>query len=216
MTAFFFDLIPASFPALALAHFLALLSPGPDFFIVVGQAIRYRLRGTVLICVGIALGNGVYIVLAIAGWSIIRQSPAVYRSLELAGAAYLIWMGYMLVRSGRRPASLTAGESSLLSFRGQLLAGLASALLNPKNALFYLTLMTTIIGPEATLGQQAFCGTWMVLLVLAWDIGLAAVVAYPGMQKALARRIPLIESVAGGFLVFLGGTLILAPIFPIV
>lgn len=37
---------PSAFLALALAHFVALLSPGPDFFLLVGYAARYRLRGS--------------------------------------------------------------------------------------------------------------------------------------------------------------------------
>ena len=35
-------LIPAAFPALALAHFLALLSPGPDIILILGHAVRHR------------------------------------------------------------------------------------------------------------------------------------------------------------------------------
>ena len=63
-------LIPAAFPALALAHFLALLSPGPDFFLILGHAVRHRLRGALFICLGIALGNALYICLAVSGWSV--------------------------------------------------------------------------------------------------------------------------------------------------
>ena len=37
---------PSAFLALALAHFVALLSPGPDFFLLMGYAARYRLRGS--------------------------------------------------------------------------------------------------------------------------------------------------------------------------
>ncbi|MDU7100590.1 MAG: LysE family translocator, partial [Enterobacter sp.] len=48
---------PSAFLALALAHFVALLSPGPDFFLLVGYAARYRLRGSAGLCVGIAAGN---------------------------------------------------------------------------------------------------------------------------------------------------------------
>lgn len=50
-------LFPPAFPALALAHFMALLSPGPDFFLLVGYAVRYRLRGSVGLCLGIAAGK---------------------------------------------------------------------------------------------------------------------------------------------------------------
>lgn len=40
------EFIPAAFPLLALSHFVALVSPGPDFFLLAGYAIRYRLRGS--------------------------------------------------------------------------------------------------------------------------------------------------------------------------
>lgn len=37
---FISTLFPAGFPALALAHFVALLSPGPDFFLLAAYAMR--------------------------------------------------------------------------------------------------------------------------------------------------------------------------------
>ena len=236
-------LIPAAFPALALAHFLALLSPGPDFFLIIGHAVRHRLRGSLFICLGIALGNALYICLAVSGWSVMRQMPALYRVLELAGAAYLAWLGFLLLRASREAAnsqsapaqaapcqpatdeptpnqplsnqsgSLATGHASALSPGRQLLTGLGSALLNPKNAVFYLTLMTVILGPTATLPQQAFAGAWMTLLVFAWDAALAAAISLPGAQRALEKRIPLIEGLAGLTLASIALWLALRPLF---
>lgn len=221
-------LIPAAFPALALAHFLALLSPGPDFFLIIGHAVRHRLRGSLFICLGIALGNALYICLAVSGWSVMRQMPALYRVLELAGAAYLVWLGFLLLRASREDAnskptpsqpshnqtgSLATRHASPLSPGRQLLTGLGSALLNPKNAVFYLTLMTVILGPTATLPQQAFAGAWMTLLVFAWDAALAAAISLPGAQRALEKRIPLIEGLAGLTLASIALWLALRPLF---
>ena len=210
-------LIPAAFPALALAHFLALLSPGPDFFLILGHAVRHRLRGALFICLGIALGNALYICLAVSGWSVMRQIPALYRIMELAGAAYLAWLGFLLLRASRQSAigatSLATEAASPLSPAKQLLTGLGSALLNPKNAVFYLTLMTVILGPAATLPQQAFAGIWMTLLVFAWDAALAAAISLPGAQRALEKRIPLIEGLAGLTLTAIALWLALRPLF---
>lgn len=205
------DFIPASFPALVLAHFLALLSPGPDFFLIIGHAIRHRLQGTVFICIGIALGNAIYIVIAITGWSLLKHSPFLYRSLEVAGAGYLLWLGYMLIRSSRQSTKIAAGDQTRLQPVRQFLVGLCSALLNPKNAVFYLTLMTVIVGPEATLAQQVFAGGWMTLLVLVWDMGLAAAIGFPRVQQVLEKRIPLIEKTAGIVLILLAFLFLLAP-----
>ena len=210
-------LIPAAFPALALAHFLALLSPGPDFFLIIGHAVRHRLRGSLFICIGIAMGNALYICLAISGWSIMRQIPTLYRLMELAGAGYLAWLGFLLLRESRQTAtgttSLATGAAIPLSPASQLFRGLGSALLNPKNAVFYLTLMTVILGPTATLPQQTFAGIWMTLLVFAWDAALAAAISLPGAQRALEKRIPLIEGLAGLTLGGIALWLVLRPLF---
>ncbi|MBR7437085.1 LysE family translocator, partial [Klebsiella pneumoniae] len=140
-------LFPAAFPALALSHFVALLSPGPDFFLLVGYAVRYRIRGSLGLCLGIAAGNALYIVLAIVGWGLLRQAPLLFLLIELLGAGYLLWIGSLLIRS--RPAALAVESvrASCPGFGKQLLLGLGSSLLNPKNALFYLALMTSLLGP---------------------------------------------------------------------
>lgn len=201
------DFIPQAFPVLALAHFLALLSPGPDFFLVVGHAVRHRLRGTLFLCAGIALGNALYIAAAITGWSAIRRSPFLYGILEIAGALYLIRMGHMLIRSGGQRADVAPEGPLPPSPARQLAIGLGSALLNPKNAVFYLTLMTVIIGAKATLAQQIFSGIWMSLLVFCWDAGLAAVIAHPTAQRILKKGISLVERMAGIFLILLAFSL---------
>ena len=90
-------LFPAVFPALALSHFVALLSPGPDFFLLIGYAVRYRIRGSIGLCLGIAAGNALYIVLAIVGWGLLRQAPLLFLLIELLGAGYLLWIGSLLI-----------------------------------------------------------------------------------------------------------------------
>ena len=107
------SLIPAAFPALALAHFLALLSPGPDFFLILGHAVRHRLRGALFICLGIALGNALYICLAVSGWSVMRQIPSLYRLREPAGAGYLAWLGFWRRRESRHALRRHASQPGI-------------------------------------------------------------------------------------------------------
>lgn len=197
-------LFPSAFPALALAHFVALLSPGPDFFLLVGYAVRYRMRGSVGLCVGIASGNGLYILLAIVGWGLLRQLPLLFTVIELLGALYLLWIGSLLIRS--RPQALT-GENTQATCPGfgkQLLLGLASSLLNPKNALFYLALMTALLGPSVTLLQQSMSGIWMTSVVLLWDLLIVMFIGLPQIQRRLTKGILWIERIAGGVLIVFG------------
>lgn len=197
-------LFPPAFPALALSHFVALLSPGPDFFLLVGYAIRYRLRGSAGLCVGIAAGNGLYIVLAIIGWGILRHVPLLFTLIEMLGAAYLLWIGSLLLRSRPTTLNLCSASASCPSLPKQLLLGLASALLNPKNALFYLALMTSLLGPDVTLLQQAVSGVWMASVVLLWDLLLVSLIALPSLQRRLSAVVWRIERAAGGVLMAFG------------
>ncbi|MEG0800971.1 MAG: LysE family translocator [Citrobacter sp.] len=197
-------LFSSAFPALALAHFVALLSPGPDFFLLVGYAVRYRMRGSAGLCVGIAIGNGLYILLAIIGWGILRQLPLLFTVIELLGALYLLWIGSLLIRS--RPQTLTRADaqSTCPAFGKQLLLGLGSSLLNPKNALFYLALMTALLGPSVTLLQQAVSGIWMSSVVLFWDLLIVMFIGLPQIQQRLTKGILWIERIAGGVLIVFG------------
>ena len=52
---------------MAIAHFLALLSPGPDFVLVVKSAIRNKDRNAIGVALGIAIANAVYIGLCLIG-----------------------------------------------------------------------------------------------------------------------------------------------------
>ena len=202
-------LFPSAFPALALAHFVALLSPGPDFFLLVGYAVRYRMRGSTGLCVGIAVGNGLYILLAIIGWGILRQLPLLFTIIELLGALYLLWIGSLLIRS--RPQTLTGADaqSTCPGFGKQLLLGLGSSLLNPKNALFYLALMTALLGPSVTLLQQTMSGIWMTSVVLFWDLLIVMFIGLPQIQRRLTRGIVWIERIAGGVLIVFGSAIAL-------
>lgn len=196
-------LIPAAFPALVLAHFVALLSPGPDFFLLTGHAIRHRLAGSAFICLGIATGNAVYILLAISGWHGLIQQPWLFTTVEITGALYLCWLGYQLMRSPLRQLQLQQQTHALTSGR-QFVIGLSSALLNPKNALFYMSLLAVILGNNVTLWQQGFCGVWMFFAVLGWDLLLAMLIGHHRLQRVLNHQLYLIERGAGVILTGFG------------
>ncbi|HBX5535829.1 TPA: LysE family translocator, partial [Klebsiella pneumoniae] len=153
----------------------------------------------------IAAGNALYIVLAIVGWGLLRQAPLLFLLIELLGAGYLLWIGSLLIRS--RPATL-AMESVRAARPGfgrqLLLLGLGSSLLNPKNALFYLALMTSLLGPAVTLLQQTVSGLWMVSVVFFWDLLLVSAIALPQIQRRLGAIVWRVERAAGAILMLFG------------
>ena len=188
--------LPSAFFALVLAHFVALISPGADFFLIVGQAVRNGFKGSVWICVGIAVANGVYIILTIIGWSAIKHYPLLFTVIECLGVLYLCWIGYLLIKSSLQQQTQLNEDGAVrkaLSASRQFVAGFLSGILNPKNFIFYISLMTSILGSDVTLGQQIVCGIWMFMAVLLWDMMMAYAVGHPKVTQRFTDKIWLVE-----------------------
>ncbi len=103
------NVLPFRFFRPGAGAFCCPAKPGSRFFLLVGYAARYRLRGSAGLCFGIAAGNGLYILLVIIGWSALRQFTWLFMLIELSGALYLLWIGSHLVRS--RPQALVLNET---------------------------------------------------------------------------------------------------------
>ncbi len=201
----FLAYIPPAFFALVLAHFVALISPGADFFLIVGQAIRNGFKGSVWICFRIAFANAFYIILAIFGWYIIKSYPLLFTITECIRAAYLLLIGYQLAKSKNQAILFSADQnkSSRLSLPRQFITGFLSGVLNPKNLIFYMSLMTSILGNQVTLIQQTISGIWLFFAVLLWDLLVAYMIGHPKVTNRLDSKIYLIERSSGGILILI-------------
>lgn len=200
-----FEYIPTAFLTLACAHFIALITPGADFFLIVGHSLRSGFKGSRFICLGIAIGNALYIAFTIMGLMVIRQYPIIFIGIECIGAAYLLWMGVLLLKnqSNSQWLSMADGQNERLSALSQLIMGVLSALLNPKNFIFYVSLMTSVLGGTATLKQQLFAGVWMFFVVLCWDLLIAYAMGSLRSTSQIASKLYLIERIAGTILIII-------------
>ncbi|AOY92696.1 lysine transporter LysE [Cupriavidus sp. USMAA2-4] len=181
------------FAMVAGAHLLALLSPGPDFLLVVRSGLLHGPRRTAAVCLGIALGNGVFILLALAGLAASRASQAWLDGLQWAGCAYLVWLGwrFLRVRGGfALPDGVQPGQGGAtvpVAWAAQLGTGLLSALLNPKNALFYASLFAMLAAQHTPPAIQAAYGAWMFCAVFGWDLLVAYGAGHPAVASRFAR-----------------------------
>ena len=191
------------FLMVAGAHFLALLSPGPDFFLIVRAALAHGWRRASGICVGVALANGLFIGVALAGFSAIRPGSGLFTLLQWGGCLYLAWLGWRLLRSPGTPlvAGGAGADQPPLSWWSGLGMGFASGLLNPKNALFYASLFSLLAGTSHE--RQAAYGAWMFCAVLGWDLLVAATAGHHTVVERFARRLQAIERTTGAVLLLL-------------
>ncbi|MBK1682367.1 LysE family translocator [Rhodoferax fermentans] len=198
-----------SFVMLAAAHFLALLSPGPDFFLVARTAMAAGWRVASGVCLGIALANGVFIVLAFAGVAVLQPGNTLFMLLQLGGCLYLLYMGVMFIRhAGQNPLRQMAASTGRtaaavrLWWRGAGM-GFVSGILNPKNALFYASLATVVGASQSSPAVKIGYGLWMFCVVLLWDILVAAVIGNKRVLSQFSKALPWLERVSGGVLVML-------------
>ena len=196
------------FLLIAGAHFLALLSPGPDFFLVARSSLAHGWRGATGACFGIALANGVFIVAAFGGLSLLRAGSTAFLVVQLAGCGYLFYLGWLFLRHAGSSSLDARPASGKARWRAGLAMGFVSAILNPKNALFYVSLATVLASRQTSHAAMVAYGAWMVFAVLAWDMAVALAIGNATLRQRFARTLPLLERLSGAMLIVLSVALL--------
>lgn len=197
------------FLAVAAAHFVALLIPGVDFFLIVRTAMAGGWRTATGVCIGIALANAVFVVSAFSGIALISH-PAILGTIQAAGGVFLTYLGIVFLRTDSEVVLSTGGDVRLaavgrghpVSRAGYAALGFASGLLNPKNALFYLSLAAALSGGGSHV--LAFYGAWMVTVVLLWDLFIARAFGSEAALARFGRLLPRFTRIAGIVLLLFG------------
>ena len=126
----------------ALAHLIALTSPGPDTAIVLRQvSLHGRIEG-IKAAIGIGLGIYVHCLLAINGISLIILSNDLYKLIiSIIGGAYIFYLGMTMFVSNSQASTEINNNQSKNSF----LNGLITNIFNIKAFLFFVSLFSIII-----------------------------------------------------------------------
>jgi threonine/homoserine/homoserine lactone efflux protein len=130
-----------------LAAFLAVdlllvFTPGADWAYAISAGLRGR--SVVPAVTGLIAGHAAYALVAVAGLAVIvASSPAALTALTVAGAGYLLWLGWGVLRKPTVPAA--AGESADTSRVQVMLKGAGISGLNPKALLLYFSLFPQFI-----------------------------------------------------------------------
>ena len=197
------------FALIAAAHFLALLSPGPDFFLVARSALAQGWRGAVGACLGITLANGVFIVAAFGGVAVLHPGSTLFLAVQLAGCAYLLYLGWLFLRHAGKSHLDALPATGKAHWRAGMGMGFLSAILNPKNALFYVSLASVVASRQTSSGWTLAYGAWMVCAVLAWDMAVALAIGNAALRQRFARAVPALERLSGAMLILLAALLLL-------
>ena len=124
------------------------LTPGPNMIYLVSRSLTQGRRAGLVSLLGVAAGFVVYLAAAVAGVAtVFSEVPEAYTVLRLAGAGYLLWLAWKMLRPGGgsvfTPKELTPDPPRRLFAMGFL-----TNLLNPKIAVLYVSLLPQFIDPD--------------------------------------------------------------------
>ncbi len=180
---------PSHLLAFALISLGMVLTPGPNMIYLVSRSIcQGRAAGLLSLC-GIALGFLVYLLCAALGiTAVLMAVPHAYDALRIAGALYLLLLAWQALRpGGRSPFQLRDLPAD--SPRRLFAMGLFTALLNPKIAVMYLSLLPQFIQPHghgSVMAQSVALG--LVQIATSLSVNALIVLGAGGIAAFLARR----------------------------
>jgi threonine/homoserine/homoserine lactone efflux protein len=164
----------ARFVLFLTAAVLLAVAPGPGMLYVLARSLAGGKREGVLSAFGTFLGGMVHVLAAALGVSIILAKSAVaFATVKYVGAAYLCFLGVRMILDARREkdgAELIAKEEKPL--RNPLWQGVATEVLNPKTALFFLSFIPQFVvrGSGHVFLQFVTLGTISVVLNTTADL----------------------------------------------
>ncbi|WP_432760246.1 LysE family translocator [Pseudomonas lundensis] len=131
----------------AAACLVMVLTPGPNMIYLISRSICQGRKAGVTSLLGVVAGFFVHMLAAAVGLTAVFLAvPLAYGALKWAGALYLLWMAWQAVRSGARSPfearALAPDTPSRL-----VMMGFLTSVLNPKVAMFYLSIFPQFISP---------------------------------------------------------------------
>lgn len=191
------------FLTVALVHFIALMSPGPDFFFVSQTAASRSRREAMMGVAGISLGIVVWAGVALMGLNLILQKMAwLHQIIMVGGGIYLCWMGWQLLRSARAQhrqslAAQAEVKVALPKAGRSFLRGLLTNLSNPKAVIYFGSVFSLFVGDNVGAGARWGLFLLIVAETFIWFSLVAVVFALPAMRRGYQRLAKWIDGLAG-------------------
>jgi threonine/homoserine/homoserine lactone efflux protein len=136
-------------PLFLTAALLLAIAPGPGMLYVLARSLAGGRREGVLSSMGTFVGGMVHVLAAAAGVSVVlARSAMVFATVKYLGAAYLCFLGVRMILAARRDEDTLPAEA-VARVRNPFWQGIATEVLNPKTALFFLSFIPQFVDRSA-------------------------------------------------------------------
>ena len=192
--------------AYVLACAVITLVPGPTVSVIIANSLAHGSRAGLLNVAGTQLGLGLMMaILAVGLSSVIAAMGWLFEWLRWAGAAYLVYLGWKLLRS---PDIVDAAKPAYVPRGGFVLQGFLVLMANPKALLWFGAFIPQFVDPSGNyVGQIILLGLTAMAVALVSDGAYAVLTGRAGAFLS-RKRIHIVSRVSGSFLI--GGGIWLA------
>ncbi|HET7670746.1 MAG TPA: LysE family translocator [Burkholderiales bacterium] len=195
-----------TYVAYVLACVLIAVIPGPTVTVIVANSLAHGTRAGLLNVAGTQLGLGLMMAILIVGLSsVIAAMSWLFDWLRIAGAIYLIYLGWRLLRM---PDALGDPAKATTPAGGFFLQGFLVMMSNPKALFWFGAFIPQFIDPKGNyIAQIAFLGVTAMIVALLSDGAYAVLTGRAGRWLS-RKRVRAVSRVSGACLI--GGGLWLA------
>ena len=183
-------------------HFVALATPGPDFFFVSRVALSQGRTAGFKAMLGVSLGVLLWATLALLGLNILLQKAAwLQQGIMVAGGLYLCYLAYQIFKSVLYAQNVADAENPDTQIKQKdnhvFLKGLLTNLSNPKAIIFFASVFSVFIGNLSNENAKWWILLLIVLETMLWFSVVATVFSLPKMQNAYKKAGKWIDGCAG-------------------
>jgi threonine/homoserine/homoserine lactone efflux protein len=177
---------------------LLAIAPGPGMLYVLARTMAGGRREGILSSLGTCAGGMVHVVAAATGLSLVLAASATaFAGVKYAGAAYLIYLGLGMVMASKGDVHIELPATR----RSPFWQGIATEVLNPKTALFFLALIPQFVDRQTgpVLWQFLQLGTISVTLNTSADLIVTLLAAPVGARLRASAVLRQRQRMATGF-----------------
>jgi threonine/homoserine/homoserine lactone efflux protein len=190
------------FFTVALLHFFAVSSPGPDFILVTRQAIKLGRKAAIYTSLGIGIGILIHSLAAIMGLTlIISSNPYLFLCMKLAASLYLFYLGLMsIIQTSETGNEIESRDSSELN---SFLIGFITNVLNPKAIIFFVTLFSIVLNNSTSAALLTIDGLYMSAATFLWFLLISYVFTNKNLIEKYFYVLPSFEKIIGILLIII-------------
>jgi threonine/homoserine/homoserine lactone efflux protein len=195
--------------AIAIALGLGAISPGPSFIVVARNAATLSRQHGMATALGMGTGALLFALMAMLGLAaVLHTVPIAYAALKVGGGAYLVYLGYLIIRGAAAPFDVSTTGTTLATAQRPLwqsyLHGLFTQLSNPKTAIVFASVFSASLPTEFPPSFYLFLPLIAFILDGGWYLCVAYVLSAEQPRQRFLSHKTMIDRAAGTVLGLLG------------